>query len=107
MSKKGSTISIANISPEDIVEAADKSFIKLFWKDVPGPGIINKQRNVRYKGDQVGPVVSVKIIEGANSELHIEVWMSEWTSQLFGLVVHGANIAFFQNKKTIRTLGKL
>ena len=105
--KNGLIISLHNKPYESVVETVEKSFIRLFWDDVPGMGLINKRRRVNYQGVAVGPVISVKIHEIGDHEIQVETFMSEWTSALFGLVVHGVNLAFFQNKKIIKRVSQL
>lgn len=85
-----------DLSRGEAIDIIQRSFSKLFWKDVPGRGAINKQRRVA-KGE--GPVLSIDL-ENRPTGVEVQVWMSSWQSKM-GMAL-GGEFAYFQKRKLIR-----
>lgn len=85
-----------DLSRREAIDTIHSSFGKLMWKDVPGPGEMNKQRRVA-KGD--GPVLSIDL-ENRPTGVEVQVWMSSWQSNL-GIAL-GGEFAYFQKRKLLR-----
>lgn len=83
-SAKSTHATVVALAPEQVAETANKAFSRIMWKDVPGPGVINKKRRAVQ---DVGPVVSVHIEPAEGGGTEIGTWMSAWTSQV-GLVYY-------------------
>ena len=88
----------SQLSIQGAAQRVQEAFPVLLWKDVPGPGDINKKR--RAVQDK-GAVISIDLEpDGAGSRA--EVWMSEWTSQLG--IAHFAGAALRMKKKVVSRL---
>lgn len=88
---------VVPISQQRVADAVNQSFNGLLWRDVQGPGHINKMRRA-IRGD--GPTVSVDIEPAANGGTHVSTWMSAWVTQ-YG-VANFAGAAFRQKKKLLK-----
>lgn len=84
---------LSRAEARDIIE---RSFGRLLWKNVSGPGEVNKQRRVA-KGE--GPVLSIDL-EHRPGGVEVQIWMSSWQS-LWGMAL-GGEFAYFQKKKLLR-----
>ena len=87
------------LSPTRVADVVNDAFGSVFWKDVSGPGDLNKRRRT-INGS--GPVISVDINQLENGGSHVAVWMSHWTNR--GPAVLGADQVMRQKKKVLRRL---
>lgn len=87
------------MSPAKAADIAADSFGSFLWKDVPGPGLINKRRRTF---NETGPVVSVDVAPLPNGGSHVTVWMSAWTKK--GLVILGSDQMIGRKRKIFRLL---
>ena len=89
-------VKLSNGRVADIVHQA---FGSVFWKDVDGPGDLNKRRRTI---NDTGPVVSIDINELEGGGSHVVVWMSHWTKK--GPSILGSDEVMRKKRKVIRQL---
>lgn len=87
------------LSTTRAADVVHDSFGTLFWKDVDGPGHVNKRRRTI---NDTGPVVSIDINELENGGSHVVVWMSHWTTK--GPSILGSDEVMRKKRKVIRQL---
>ncbi|TFB71874.1 hypothetical protein E3O06_11475 [Cryobacterium glaciale] len=87
------------LSPQRAADVANTAFNTFTWKDVGGPGDINKRR--RTMNDS-GPVISIDVADLPSGGSNITVWMSAWTKK--GPTIQGSDIVMRQRSKIIKRL---
>lgn len=86
---------VVPITQQRAADAVNQSFSSLMWRDVEGPGDINKQRRAIKNA---GPVVSVDIEPSGDGGTVVSTWMSRAHTQ-FGFVSYP--LAALQQEKRL------
>ncbi|TWP32999.1 hypothetical protein [Leekyejoonella antrihumi] len=88
---------VVPLNQQAVADLVRGSFNGVLWKDVPGPGHINKKRRA-LRGE--GATVSVDIEPAAQGGTEVSTWMSAWRSR-YGFASFGG-AAYRQKKRLLK-----
>lgn len=92
---KKTRVTVVPIAEHHVADVVNRSFNGLMWRDVQGPGHINKQRRAIQNA---GPVISVDIEPTGDGGTLVSTWMSGAHTQ-FGFVTY--SLAALQQMKRL------